>query len=94
MPIIKFGFCFLYLFNPFNTQKSKIRLIKMISAIGKWSMADVFVISILAATIKVGGMAYVTIHIGLLIFGLSVITSLILTQRLLSGYELKPISKV
>ena len=53
-------------------------------------MADVFVIAVLASTIKVGGLAHVSVHIGLLVFGLSVLLSLVLSHRLTSQYELKP----
>lgn len=90
MPICKFGFGFNYLFQHPSTQALKLRQIKKIAAIGKWSMADVFVISVLAATVKIGGFAHVTVHIGLLIFGLSVLLSLALSHRLMSHYELKP----
>jgi len=53
-------------------------------------MADVFVVSVFAATIKLGAFASVKIHIGLFMFGLGVITSMILVHRQLSEYELLP----
>lgn len=90
MPLCKFIFSFNYIFNTQSSLALKTKQAKMISAIGKWSMADVFVISVLAATIKVGGMAKVNIHIGLLFFGLSVLLSLILSKRIMSNYELIP----
>lgn len=90
MPLIKFNLCYSYVFNKIDSQELKLKQIKKISFIGKWSMADVFVIAVLASTIKVGGFAKVTVHYGLLIFGLSVVLSLILTSRLYSNYELRP----
>ena len=60
--------------------------------IGKWSMADVFIIAIMAATIKFGGLAAVHVHIGLLFFAISVVLSLVVTHRILSHYELRPIA--
>jgi paraquat-inducible protein A len=67
----------------------QLLLVKKIIVIGKWSMADVFLIAILAATLKLGGLASVKAHIGLLFFGMSVIISMILTHRLVSVYELR-----
>lgn len=68
----------------------KLLIVKRLSIIGKWSMADVFVVSVFAATIKLGAFASVKIHIGLFMFGLGVITSMILVHRQLSEYELLP----
>jgi paraquat-inducible protein A len=67
----------------------QLSLVKNLIVIGKWSMADVFLIAILAATLKLGGLASVKAHIGLLFFAMSVITSMVLTHRLVSNYELK-----
>jgi len=64
--------------------------IRKLSAICKWSMADVFILAILAATIKLGGLATVEVHIGLLFFAAYVLLSMLLTHRLLSAYRLQP----
>jgi len=89
-PLCKFFLSFSYVFNRPSAQELRLRKIRKISAVGKWSMADVFVISVLASTIKVGGFAHVRIEIGLLFFAVSVLLSLILSSRLMSQYELKP----
>lgn len=70
----------------------RVRLIQRLSSISKWSMADVFVISIIAATVKLGIFASITVHFGLYVFGAAVLASMILVQRLMSGYSLRPIS--
>jgi len=54
------------------------RYLDRIALIGKWSMLDVFVIAIMAVTIKLGMVAQVTIHHGLVMFALGVILSMIL----------------
>ena len=56
-------------------------------------MADVFVVAVIAATIKMGMLATVQIHIGLFLFGFAVLTSMVLVHKLMSGYELRPINE-
>lgn len=90
MPLAKYAVSFQYIFDRLTTPELKLKQIKKITALGKWSMADVFIIAVLASTIKVGGMAEVKIHLGLSLFGLSVLLSMVLTHRMLSHYELKP----
>jgi paraquat-inducible protein A len=71
----------------------RIKLVQRLAILGKWSMADVFVVAILASTIKMGFVASVSIHSGLVIFGLAVIASIVMVQKQLSGYELRPINQ-
>ena len=54
-------------------------------------MVDVFVIAVLAATVKLNMIATIEVHIGLYLFGSGVIMSMLLVHSLLSDYELKPI---
>ena len=90
IPLYKFTLCGLYINSPDQSMQHQLRAIKKIISIGKWSMADVFVIAILAATVKFGAIASVKVHIGLIIFALSVISGMFLTHRLAADYELKP----
>jgi paraquat-inducible protein A len=69
----------------------KIKAINQLAAIGKWSMADVFVIAILAATVKMDMIASIEIHAGLFVFGTGVIASMLLAHTLLADYELRPV---
>jgi len=66
----------------------RLMMVNRLLMIGKWSMADVFLIAILAATLKLGGLASVSAHSGLLFFGFSVLSGLWLTHRLLGDYQL------
>lgn len=75
------------------SEEYKIKLIQRLAILGKWSMADVFVVAILASTIKMGVIASVSIHSGLVFFGLAVIASMLMVQKQLSGYELRPINE-
>jgi len=89
-PFLKFVLSWLVLSIEEVNQTKRLFAIRKLAMICKWSMADVFIIAILAATIKLGGLATVKTHIGLLFFGIYVLLSMILTHRLLSNYSLQP----
>jgi len=65
--------------NSLHSQRHSKNLYR-IGLIGKWSMLDVFVIAIMAVTIKLSMVAEVTIHAGLIVFSLGVIASMLLPQ--------------
>lgn len=78
MPAIKM-LMLLYTINAktmFN--KTQQRYLNRIALIGKWSMLDVFVVAIMAVTIKLSMVAQVTIHYGLIVFSIGVVASMIL----------------
>lgn len=89
MPLAKFFVSFNLVFDRFPSPERKLQAIKQMAFIGKWSMADVFVIAVLASTIKVGGFAHVSIHLGLVMFGASVLVLMALSERLMADYELR-----
>jgi paraquat-inducible protein A len=88
VPLYKFVL-FFRIHSVLLSSVEKLLLIKHLMLIGKWSMADVFLIAVLAATVKLGGLASVKAHIGLLFFGGSVLLSMVLSHRVLAGYEIK-----
>lgn len=89
-PIVKFIFSWIVLSTENTSEAKRLFAVRNLSKICKWSMADVFIISILAATIKLGGLATVKVHIGLFFFAGYVLLSMLLTYRLLGGYSLQP----
>jgi len=89
-PIYKFIICFRIVFQKFTCNLLKLKMINRLVSICKWSMADVFIIAILVSTVKIGGLAHVHSHIGLFVFGISVVFTMILTERILLNYELRP----
>lgn len=91
-PLYKLVVCWLISDGRVDCPQRKLRLVNRLMLIGKWSMADVFIIAIMAATIKFGGLATVHVHVGLLFFAMSVVLSLFVTHRILSHYELRPIA--
>jgi paraquat-inducible protein A len=50
--------------------------------IGRWSMLDVFVVAVLVASVKLGALASVDIHIGLYAFGCSVLLVMLISEWL------------
>jgi len=89
-PGIKFVLSWVVLSIDEVNQGARLTAVRGLSKICKWSMADVFVIAVLAATIKLGGLATVKVHIGLFFFTAYVLVSMLLTYRLLKGYALQP----
>lgn len=91
LPLYKMILSFLLVSDRIKDSERKIKVVNRLAMIGKWSMADVFVIAILVATVKLGMIATIEVHAGLFVFGAGVITSMLLVNRLLSGYELRPV---
>jgi paraquat-inducible protein A len=60
------------------------RLLERIAKYGKWSMLDVFVVSVLIVTVKLGAIADVDVHIGLYAFAASVILTMLVTWKVFS----------
>jgi len=92
LPLYKMVLAFLLVNNRIQDAGQKMRIVKRLAVIGKWSMSDVFVIAVLAATVKLNMIATIEVHTGLYIFGSGVIVSMILVHTLLSDYELKPVA--
>lgn len=92
-PMIKFALSWLVLSIDEVDQQKRLFAVRKLATICKWSMADVFILAILAATIKLGGLAAVKVHIGLLFFAAYVLLSMALTHRLLSHYRLQPLEE-
>ena len=89
MPVVKM-LMLLYSINAGQllTNVQRIRLDK-IAKLGKWSMLDVYVIAILAVTIKLSLIASVTIHYGLVAFAMSVTLSMVLPWTIAALYHIK-----
>lgn len=90
LPAYKMVLSFLLVSNRIKDEEGKIKLVNRLAIIGKWSMTDVFVIAVLAASVKLNMVASIEVHTGLYVFGAGVITSMMLVNRLLSGYALRP----
>jgi len=92
LPIYKMVLSFLLVSNRIKDTERKLTIVNRLAIVGKWSMTDVFVIAILAATVKLGMIATIEVHTGLFVFGAGVTTSILLVHRLLKDYALRPVS--
>lgn len=92
LPLYKIVLAFLLVNNRIEDPERKIKTVNRLAMVGKWSMTDVFVIAVLAATVKLGMIATIEVHAGLFVFGAGVVTSMLLVQLLLSGYEFRPVN--
>jgi paraquat-inducible protein A len=64
------------LFTAWNSDYKRVsrqRHLEWLSALGKWSMLDVFIVAILIASVKLGSIASIEVHYGLYIFTAGVI---------------------
>ncbi len=93
LPSYKIVLSYLLVSHRIKDTAYKMKTIKRLLIIAKWSMADVFVIAVLAATVKLDMIATIEVHAGLFVFAAGVIISMIVVQRLLSDYELKPVCR-
>lgn len=62
------------------------RYIHLLLILGKWSMLDVFVVAMLIVTVKLGVIASVKAHVGLYIFSLGVLASMLLSHMVSHRY--------
>jgi len=93
IPLYKVVLSLLLVSDRIKDTACKLKTVRRLAMIAKWSMADVFVIAVLAATVKLEMIASIEIHIGLIAFGAGVMMSMLLVHVLLSDYELRPIEK-
>ncbi|PSL14975.1 paraquat-inducible protein A [Marinobacterium halophilum] len=89
IPAVKLYLIVRLIKNKEPDKEKKALMVKRLAIIGKWSMADVFVISIIVSTIKLGVIASVSVHVGIIFFGLSVLLSMLLVQKQMAGYEFR-----
>lgn len=66
---------------PSNSSSTIDRYIKLMHDYGRWAMLDVMVVAVLIVASKLSVLASVEVHVGLYVFGLSVILVMLLTQR-------------
>jgi len=64
-----------------NSSHTIDRYIKLMHDYGRWAMLDVMVVAVLIVASKLSVLASVEVHVGLYVFGLSVILVMLLTQR-------------
>lgn len=61
------------------TEKQRNKLLYYLSILGKWSMLDVFVVSIIIVAAKLGVLASARVEKGIYFFGVSILLAMIVT---------------
>ena len=60
--------------------RQRTRLYRLIAVLGRWSMVDIFVVAVLVALLRFGGMVSVTAEIGAACFGAVVVLTMLATE--------------
>ena len=58
----------------------RTRLYRLIEALGRWSMVDIFVVAVLVALVRFGGLASITAEVGAACFGAVVILTMLAVE--------------
>jgi paraquat-inducible protein A len=58
----------------------RTRLYRMTEAVGRWSMVDIYVVTILVALVKLGNLASIEAGLGAVFFGGVVVTTMIAAE--------------
>lgn len=70
------------------------RYLHLMHDYGRWSMLDVLVVAILLVTVKLGAIVSIEIHLGLYLFGASVLLLMLITHRLVRLTTAKEVKKL
>lgn len=92
LPVVKICFLFKILLNSGtdsedtdnSTEASRTsvqRYLYLMHEYGRWAMLDVMVVAVLIVTVKLGAVATIQVHVGLYIFGASVVLLMFITHR-------------
>ena len=82
MPAWKMYLLYRLLHEQDGDNRQRHRQLHVLSLLGKWSMLDVFVVAILVVTVKLGAIANITVHVGIYLFTLAVLASMLLTHKI------------
>ena len=79
LPLGKLGLL-LWVWNTGMSEPALARIMRWVAHYGKWSMLDVFVVAVLVVSVKLGAIASVRVHAGVLAFAASVFLTMAVTQ--------------
>lgn len=82
LPLLKITVLFKLIFpNKLKNPKTQ-QYLKLMHEYGRWAMLDVMVVAVLIVTVKLKAIASVKVHIGLYIFGASVLLLMLITNKI------------
>ena len=80
LPLLKIILLFYLQLSTRISQQSHKKVIGFLELVGKWSMLDVFVVSILLVAVKLGPMANIEVHFGIYLFVASIILMMLISH--------------
>lgn len=82
LPVVKMYCLYKIIFSGTVSQSPQIvRYLRWMHDYGRWAMLDVMVVAVLIVASKLSVVAYVEVHLGLYLFGVSVIMVMLLTNK-------------
>jgi paraquat-inducible protein A len=81
MPIMKIVVLFKLLSKGSSEGHKTKRYLHLMHEYGRWAMLDVMVVAVLIVTVKLGAIASIKVHLGLFVFGASVLLIMLITNR-------------
>ncbi len=87
IPLLKIAVLFKLFFSRDIEKSVRHKFLHWMHLYGKWSMLDVFVVSVLVVTVKLGAIASVEIRYGLYFFCAAILLTMILTARIVQLAE-------
>lgn len=84
LPLLKINILFRILSNASRGPKIQ-HYLHLMHEYGRWAMLDVMVVAVLIVTVKLGAIASVEVHLGLFVFGASVLLMMLITNKIV-GY--------
>lgn len=79
-PFVKLAALAVIWFRPM-TEKDRMKTLHWLGLLGKWSMLDVFAVAILIVAAKLRDLTQVQPRIGIYLFGLAIVLSMLTTMR-------------
>ena len=79
-PFAKLGTLAVIWFRPLSEQ-DRLDTLRWLGILGKWSMLDVFVVAVLIVAAKLRDLTQVSPRIGIYLFGLAIVLSMLSTMR-------------
>ena len=82
IPIMKIYVLYRLLSSKITSKHYMKRYLYLMHEYGRWAMLDVMVVAILIVTVKLGAIASVQVHVGLFLFGASVLLIMLITNEI------------
>jgi paraquat-inducible protein A len=84
LPVLKIWVLFVLLFANMSENPKIKKYLHLMHEYGRWAMLDVLVVAVLIVTVKLGAIASVTVHVGLFVFGASVLLIMLITNNVVN----------